>query len=318
MANSATRLITLIMLLQRRPNQQAAELANALGVSVRTLHRYITMLDEMGIPIYSERGPYGGFSLVRGYKMAPLVFTPEEAVAVSLGTNLVGELWGPLYRDAVQGAAAKLENVLPDEQRQEVAWAQRTLIATGMHRTETQSVAEFLAKLRQASHEEQVVQLRYQGRELAITERTVEPYAIVHRWGWWYLVGYCRLRMDVRSFRVDRILELTLLPQHFTRPATFDAQAYLATETVAAAQQAVQLRFDPDFATVAWENRYQWETIATEADGSVTVTMLTPDLMWAASMVLAYNGLATVVDPPELKGLVRERAVAIAQQYELD
>ena len=71
MPNTATRLITLIMLLQRRPNQKAAELASQLGVSVRTVQRYIAMLDEMGIPIYSERGPYGGYSLVRGYKMLP-------------------------------------------------------------------------------------------------------------------------------------------------------------------------------------------------------------------------------------------------------
>jgi predicted DNA-binding transcriptional regulator YafY len=84
------------MLLQRRPNQKAEELARALGVSVRTLHRYMTMLDEMSIPIYSERGPHGGFSLVRGYKLAPLVFTPEQAVAVYLGTSLVGEMWGRL------------------------------------------------------------------------------------------------------------------------------------------------------------------------------------------------------------------------------
>jgi len=107
MTNTATRLITLILLLQRQPNQKAADLAARLGISVRSLHRYIGMLDEMGIPVYSERGPYGGFSLVRGYKMPPLVFTPEEAVAVTLGTSLVGEMWGQLYQEAAQGALAK-------------------------------------------------------------------------------------------------------------------------------------------------------------------------------------------------------------------
>ena len=61
------------MPLQRRPNQKAGDLAEALGVSVRSLHRYIAMLEEMGIPVYSERGPAGGFSLVRGYKMPPLL-----------------------------------------------------------------------------------------------------------------------------------------------------------------------------------------------------------------------------------------------------
>src|SRR5512136_2315573 len=102
MSQPASRLITLIMLLQRQPNQKAAELAHKLGISVRSLHRYMAMLDEMGIPVYSERGPYGGFSLVRGYKMPPLVLSSEEAVAVYLGTSLVSEMWGKLYQDAVQ------------------------------------------------------------------------------------------------------------------------------------------------------------------------------------------------------------------------
>ncbi len=110
MTPPATRLITLIMLLQRKPNQKAAELAEALGISVRTLHRYFAMLDEMGIPIYTERGPHGGFSLVRGYRMPPLVLTPEEATAVYLGTSMV-EVGGdavvlvdPTDHDAVAGA----------------------------------------------------------------------------------------------------------------------------------------------------------------------------------------------------------------------
>ena len=117
MTKPASRLITLIMLLQNRSNQKAAGLVDRLGVSVRTLHRYFAMLDEMGIPIYAERGPYGGFSLVRGYKMPPLVFTPEEAAAVSLGTGLVEDLWDNLYRQAAQAALAKLENLLPEQQR---------------------------------------------------------------------------------------------------------------------------------------------------------------------------------------------------------
>ena len=134
MSNTATRLITLIFLLQNQPNQKASELAEKLGVSIRTLHRYFEMLDEMGIPVYSERGPYGGFSLVRGYKMPPLVFTLEEAVAVVLGTGIVEEMWGDLYREAARGALAKLENLLPDEPAREVAWARQSLVATGMNR----------------------------------------------------------------------------------------------------------------------------------------------------------------------------------------
>ena len=159
MSTTATRLIILIMTLQRQPNQKAADLAKKLGVSVRTLYRYFGMLDEMGIPIYAERGPYGGFSLVRGYKLPPLVFTPEEAVAIYLGTSLVSEMWGKLYQEAAQGALAKLENVLPDEQRNEIAWARRTLVATGMQRADLSALAPILEKLRHATREHQRVDI---------------------------------------------------------------------------------------------------------------------------------------------------------------
>ncbi len=176
----------------------------------------MTMLDEMGIPIYSERGPHGGFGLVRGYKMAPLVFTPEEAVAVYLGTSLVGEMWGRLYEGAAQGALAKLDNVLPDEQRHEVAWARRSLVATGMQRTALAALAPVMEKLRRAIRERRRVQMTYRGRNQAeASQRALDPYALVYRWGWWYVIGHCHLRGAVRSFRVDRITELILSGESF-------------------------------------------------------------------------------------------------------
>ncbi len=199
-STTATRLITLIMTLQRQPVQKAADLADKLGVSVRTLHRYFGMLDEMGIPIYAERGPYGGFSLVRGYKLPPLVFTPEEAIAIYLGTSLVSEMWGRLYQESAQGALAKLENVLPDEQRNEIAWARRSLVATGMQRADLSALAPTLEKLRRAAREQRRIEMQYQSTTGdKVTERQVDPYALVHRGGWWYLVGYCHLRDAQRA-----------------------------------------------------------------------------------------------------------------------
>lgn len=181
MTTPATRLIKLIMLLQRRPNQKAADLAGKLGVSVRTLHRYFSMLEEMGIPIYAERGPHGGFSLVRGYKLPPFVFTPEEAVAVYLGTSLVGEMWGQLYQEAAQGALAKFDNLLPDEQRQEIAWARRLLFATGMHRADPTTLSPLLDLIRHAARQGHQIKLTYQGSAKSeMTERRVDPYSLVH------------------------------------------------------------------------------------------------------------------------------------------
>jgi predicted DNA-binding transcriptional regulator YafY len=316
MATTATRLINLIMLLQRQPNQKAAELAAELGVSVRTLHRYFSMLDEMGIPVYAERGPYGGFSLVKGYRMPPLIFTPDEAVAVYLGASLVEEMWGQLYREASRGALAKLDNVLPDEQRHEVTWARRTLIATGFQRADLSRLTPFLETLRRAAREHRQVRMTYLSMgHLEPTQRQLDPYALVHRGGWWYVVGFCHLRQALRSFRLDRIQELVLLDSSFTTPVEFDLRKYLNSEFQFQPQMKARMRFAPQAAHVALENRAYWDDIEEQPDGSLIVAFSAPTLEWAASTALAYGPIVEVLDPPELRQMVRDWALAVAGKY---
>jgi predicted DNA-binding transcriptional regulator YafY len=312
----AARLITLIMLLQRRPNQRAADLAAALGVSVRTLHRYIAELDEMGIPIYSERGPSGGFSLVRGYKMPPLVFTPQEAVAVYLGTSLVSQMWGRPYGEAAAGALAKLDNVLPEEQRHEVAWARRSLVAMGLHRGDLAALAPTLEGLRLAVRDRRRVRITY--RALSRPEpasREVDFYALVHRFGWWYAVGYCHLRRAVRMFRIDRIVEWELLEQEFKVPPRFDVAAFLAQEQQTQPHVRALLRFKPAWAHLALDNRAMWDTLAEQSDGTVLVTLLSPDLNWAAATASGFGPTLVVEQPAELRAMMREWAQATLEAY---
>jgi predicted DNA-binding transcriptional regulator YafY len=316
MSNTATRLITLIMLLQRRPNQKAGDLAEALGVSVRSLHRYIAMLEEMGIPIYSERGPAGGFSLVRGYKMPPLVFTPGEAVSVTLGARLVGDLWGPLYAEAAQGAVAKLENVLPDEQRREVEWARQSLIATGMNRVSPGVLAPHLETLRLALRERRRICLVHRGRGRGgPSERFIDTYALVHGSGWWYVVGYCHLREDVRSFRVDRIISVRMDDATYEIPTDFDVHAVIAYEQQTQASVQVRMRFQPFGVDVARYNRSYWQTFDEQPDGSAVVTYSAPDLIWASSTALSYGPLVVVEEPQALVELMRAQAQELLALY---
>lgn len=317
MSNTATRLITLIMLLQREPNQSATKLAQELGVSVRTIQRYMTMLDEMGIPIYAERGLYGGYALVRGYKMPPLIFTPEEAVAVYLGASFLEQVWGRLYQDAARGALAKLDNVLPDEQQREVAWARQTLLAIGMHAADPGLAAPYVETLWKAIHERRRVHMVYRARGRAeFTRRDFDPFVLVHGWGRQYCTGYCHLRQDIRSFRVDRILEVQLLEQVFEIPADFDIEKYAATEPFFQRRVQVRLYFAPEAAVQALDNRSMWDSLDEQSDGSIIVTLTLPDLEVAASVMMEYGYLAVVLEPEELREVVRKRAEAIAARNE--
>ena len=316
MTNSATRLINLIMLLQRQPNRKAGELANELGVSIRTVHRYFGMLEELGIPLYSERGPAGGFSLVRGYKMPPLVLNPEEAVAVGLGTSLVEEMWGRLYRDAARGALAKLDNLLPDEQRQEIAWARRALIASHMHRADQRAEETTLEKLRAALHDSRQVRITYDNpRDAEPTIREFDPYALVHRWGRWYTAGFCHLRGALRLLRLDRIRELRVLDESFIPSADFDARAFLDAELQTEPAIQARVRFAPEAASFVRDTSIGWTEIEQQADGSLLASLPASDLIFAASMLISFGPAVTILEPNDLKQMVAEWARMLLERY---
>ncbi len=316
MPNTATRLITLILMLERRPGQKAADLASQLGVSVRTLHRYFGMLDDMGVPVYAERGPYGGFSLVAGYKLPPLIFTPEEAVVLSLGTGLVSDLWGSLYTEAAQGARVKLENVLPADQRHETAWALKSIRAVGLNRAGQDVLIPRLEILRQSMKTgKQVCMLYLSGHNPAGERRNVDIYGLFHRSGWWYAVGYCHLREGLRTFRVDRIMEITCTETGFSRPPEFDLQDYIARDFQDVPMVKVKMVFNPQNASLAKYARGYWDRCEEQPDGSVLVAFSTPDFNSATSNVLSYGPGVRVLEPPEVRDLVFEWARLTADIY---
>ncbi len=316
MSNKATRLITLIMLLQRKPNQKAADLAKELGISVRSLHRYFNLLEEIGIPVYAERGPYGGFSLVRGFRMPPMIFTPEEAVAIYLGTNLVESIWGDLYQDGARGALAKLENVLPAEQLNEIRWAQRSLVTTGINQVTREAVSGTLLLIRHAIREQRTIICQYRtGGKQNDTQRTIHPYALLHRWGWWYVVAYCTTRQANRAFRLDRIEKPLLTDMTFTTPPDFDIQHYLATEFEQQSLITILLHFSKELEGVVHDYRAWWKTIEKQKDGSTLVSLEMPELTYPAKLVLSYGPGVEVLEPPELRKMVSVMAKQISDTY---
>ncbi len=318
MTNVATRLITLIMLLQRRPGWKSAELAAELGVSERTIFRYMGMLDELGIPLYSERGPNGGFSLVRGYKLPPLIFSAEEATVLYMGANLVREIWGQTYSTAVSAVTAKLDNVLPDDLLQEVARAQESLVViSGMTRRDYSPWEPIIHTLRQCMRDRCCVQLQYRGLARDVdTTRVVEPYALALQWGLWYLVGFCRLRQEMRTFRLDRIQKAAPLKEPFTRPRDFDVREYLERTISPAPTYSVTVQIAPDAARLVRERHGHWMTLTDQCDGSLTACFRDTNLEWATGWVLSLGGAARALEPAELVARVQETAQAALQRYE--
>ncbi len=316
MPSVATRLLSLIMLLQSRPSWKASELADELNVSERTIHRYMVKLDEIGIPLYSERGPHGGFSLVRGYKLPPLIFGPEEATVLYMGANLVQEVWGQTYEDAVTSVTAKLDNVLPDDLRQEVARARQSLVVGGLTARDYRPWEPTIHTLRQCIGERRCVHLVYRslGRPQD-TERVIEPYVLTLQWGLWYLVGFCRLRGEMRTFRVDRIQKIQALKENFAIPRDFSMREYLERTMRFPPNYHIVVHLQPDAALQAQERHGHWMEIAAQEDGTAIAQFGVANLDWVTGWVLGYGAAARVEEPPELIARVREAAEGALKQY---
>jgi predicted DNA-binding transcriptional regulator YafY len=319
MGNVATRLLSLILLLQSRPCWKASELAEELNVSERTVHRYMGMLDDMGIPLYSERGPYGGFSLVRGYKLPPLLFSAEEATVLYMGAHLVREVWGQTYDDAVTAVTAKLDNVLPDDLRREVEQARESLVVGGLARRDYRPWEPTIHTLRQCIGDRRCVRLLYRGlarqRE---TDRVIDPYALTFQWGQWYLIGFCRLREDMRTFRVDRIQQVEPLEEGFTKPRGFSVREYLERSMEFEPKYTVVVRLERGVAPRVRERHGDWMGLSDNPDGSITARFGASTLDWAAGWVLGHGAAAKVLEPPELVARVQVAAQGALRRYAED
>lgn len=226
MAHPALRVLAVLELLQTHGRMSGAELARRLEVDGRTLRRYINTLEDMGIPITSERGRHGAYMLVAGFKLPPMMFNADEALALSVGLLAARSLGLAEAGSAVASAQAKLERVMPTKLKHRVRAVDET-VTLDLTRAPSPGDNRALAVLSSAAQAERSVHMRYRSSKGEESERNFDPYGLLYRNGCWYAGGYCHLRKGLRSFRLDRVEDVKQLERGFKRPAGFDAGKHL-------------------------------------------------------------------------------------------
>ena len=311
MTRPTQRVLAVLELLQSRGRVAGPELARRVGVDDRTLRRYIAMLEDLGIPIVAERGRYGGYALVAGFKLPPLVFTNDEALALSVGLLAARSLGLADAAPAVAGAQAKLQRVMPQALRRRLRAIDETvaLDLTGRNVAPEDNAA--LVTLSAAAQQRQRVHLRYRSREDQYTARNFDPYGLVWHGGRWYAVGHCHLRRDVRSFRLDRIIEVRALPASFGRPEEFDALAHLARSVAMLPRaHAIEVLLHTDLDRARRETFDAIGVFAPEG-GGVRLSAQADDLDWFARELARLPFDFTVLAPATLRRAVRHQAVRL-------
>jgi len=218
----ADRLFQLVQLLRLRRAATGRELADVLGVSLRTLYRDIRDLEASGVPIRGEAGV--GYRLDRGYELPPLTFSEAELEGLVLGARMVSTWADPELAEAVRSAMTKVEAVLPEGLRRVVL--ETALFAPDFPRT--QKMSRDVDVMRRAIGEHRLLAFAYTRADGDHTERSVRPLAL-HFWGnKWTLAAWCDLRQDYRSFRPDRMEGVEILDQRFDPTDGIDLAHFLA------------------------------------------------------------------------------------------
>jgi predicted DNA-binding transcriptional regulator YafY len=312
MYQPATRLLTILELLQVHPSLSGKALARRLEVEPRSVRRYITMLQDMGMPIEATIGRYGGYRLRPGFKLPPLMFSEEEATAVVLG--LLGTSWLAVDHSpvAVEGALAKVMRVLPMRARERLNAMAAHLVLSSNDPKGRPDAAQLL-DLSEAIQQRRPVVLDYRSHQDELTHRTVEPYGLAGWWSRWYLIGYCRLRRGYRLFRLDRIQEMQVLSETFTRDETFDVQDYLREHLgKTSARWQIAVEFHAALYTVQQKIPSEYGTL-TETPTGVLFQTKHGDLSDVARFLIICNLPFVVHDPPELRTELLQLAERIAR-----
>jgi predicted DNA-binding transcriptional regulator YafY len=303
------RVLTVLEILQARDRVTGAELAERLEVDLRTVQRYIVRLKDLAIPIDSSRGVGGAYRLRPGFRLPPLLLTNEEAFALSLGLRALRQVGLSAFAPATEGALEKLGRVLPDALRESIRTVE-DVVAIEPGPWVVSTSVECLIRASSAIRTGRRIRFAYRSHSGAASRRQIEPYAVMHTDGRWYLIGHCLSRKAMRTFRLDRVTDLELCANRFRRPTGFDARRYLE-QSMPFIQSDYQIDVWIDMPIEEAERNFAHWRIATEQqDGGTRLRCGRDRLEMFAAMLLSFSmGRRIVVySPTELRETFRQLA----------
>jgi len=301
------RVLTVLEVLQARDHVTGAELAERLEVDLRTVQRYIVRLKDLKIPVESSRGVGGAYRLRPGYRLPPLLLTNEEAFALSLGLHSLRQVGLSAFAPATEGALAKLGRVLPEALRESIRTVE-DVVAIEPGPWVVTTPVEHLIRVASAIRTGRRIRFDYRSHDGAASRRQIEPYAVMHTDGRWYLIGYCLSRRALRTFRLDRAANLESGAGKFRRPADFDARQHLrASMPFVQSQYQIDVWIDLPIEQ-ARQSFMPLRVALEEENGGTRVRCGRDRLEMIAAMLLSIGRRIVVDSPPELRKTFRELA----------
>lgn len=308
------RLVAMLLALQEAGKRSAPELACALEVSTRTIYRDIDALSAAGVPIYAERGTRGGIVLADAYRETLARFDEGELRALFVSSDDVLADVGLVGRRG--SALSKLAAALPRNARSAIERDRGRVHVDSRRWYAASHAPERLSALREAVWNDCRVVLTYRDRKGDESKRALDPLGLVAKAGVWYLVA--RDVDTIKSFRVDRIVDVAVSSERFQRPPGFDVGDYWKSTSasfVRDASSALVVTFA--MSDRALENAKSYLDVLSfeRAGDGWRVSVQFASVEYAEREAYGYDDGAVVLEPPELRERLLERARAMAARY---
>lgn len=300
--NRIDRLTAILTHLQSKRTVRASELAVRFEVSLRTIYRDVRSLEASGVPIIGEAGQ--GYSLVEGYRLPPIMFSREEALAMLVAEKLVEKSLDDQSSKVFKEALIKIKAVLKSSEKDLLVEVQDTIkvLKSGSSQSMNRSSKAFQLIL-QAISEKKVLSTTYITFDPErISVRELEPIGLFHSHEQWYLMAYCRLRSDYRTFRLDRFSKLQVTDFCYTTSKHPSLQSYL--DKIASEQKLHQIILEvPDGSLkYLFNSKYNNGFVSEERVGEKTVmTFMNSSIEGFVRWIIALGDMVVVKEPTELR-----------------
>ena len=313
------RLLETVFLLLDKRKVTAEELATRFGVSKRTVLRDMESLTLAGIPIYSRQGKEGGFSLMETFILDKSLLTAEEQKEILSAL----ETMKPFTENHTEKLLMKLKGIFSSPEPR-TDWLEVDFFRWGKKNGDS----ERFNLLKSCILKRQPVAFVYSGTSGKTEKRQAYPLKLVFKKNTWYLQGFCPDKNDYRTFKLNRLRELSVLPGSFEdkyRPPLLDNPEYIlenpATNPPDTGNQnppvpiiSLILEFSPEVAYRVYDE-FEPEEITPNSDGSFTVEVSYSETDWVYGYILSFGTAITVISPRRVAEIIKSRSEKIFQKY---
>jgi predicted DNA-binding transcriptional regulator YafY len=304
--NRIERLQSILIQLQSKQVVKAQEIADRFQISLRTVYRDMRALEESGVPIGAEAGI--GYFLSDGFVLPPILFDSKEALSLLLAGKLVPFLSDQQTNESLQNALFKIKSVLKPHDKEAMGILETHMhVYNGLSQTPTPK-SIYLHEVQSALIQNKVIRLSYfSNYNQQQTSREVEPIALIFYAMNWHLIGFCRMRQSYRDFRLDRIIDLQITDEKFTRDLKQSFNEFVESEKKRNNYIEINILVTKQLALLISDSKYWYGFIKEEALGEkIKMTFLNPDIAGFARWILTMGEAVDILSPHELKSKIIE------------